>query len=505
MMRKFLVLKRFQWIRLFIMLMLLSTFFCLLFTLPVDLSTGNSQNSSESNRKISQDDFPYKNYPANLNEIRNSEMRHLSQDSVYLDYTGAGVYSDYSFDLYEKCMLSHYFPDHSLRSAKITSNDKINEIRNEILEFVGANPNEYSVVFVASATQALKLIGEVFPWGKNSLYLYTKYNHNSVLGIRQYVLNANASFKPIEWPPKINEIKSIAEKLTSNDMNLFAFPLEENFAGMKPGSQFLYDITHDDEIRKKFIILGDVAAYLPTNPLNLTETPLDACSLSFYKIFGYPNTGALIIRKNLVQKVRKLGYSSLSAKFSLPSENIYSIDERFKLEDEKVPLEMNLAVHYGLSFLQRIGMKNIQNHVWNLTQRLYKGIDSLTHSMGQKVAEIYGNHQKNDPNLQGGIVSFNLKRTNGSYFGYSVFVSDASQYGYHLRGGCQCNPGACFEAMKISEEKVRKYYDNKETCGDKNDVVDGIPLGAVRASLGWSSTEQDVDNFIQWVQDNYVF
>ena len=155
--------------------------------------------------------------------------------------------------------------------------------------------------------------------------------------------------------------------------------------------------------------------------------------------------------------------------------------------------------------MKRIGMKNIQNHVWNLTQRLYKGIDSLTHSMGQKVAEIYGNHQKADSDFQGGIVSFNLKRTNGSFFGYSVLVSDASQYGYHLRGGCQCNPGACFESMKISEAKVRKYYDNKETCGDKNDVVDGIPLGSVRASLGWASTEQDVDSFVQWIQDNYVF
>lgn len=504
-MKKFLVLKRFQWIRVFIMLMLISTFFCLLFTLPSEDSLRSIQSEEKNNNNNIKDDFPYKNYPLNLNEIRNNEMRHLNKDSVYLDYTGAGVYSDYSFDQYTNELLTHYFPDHSLQSAAMTSDEKIDEIRNELLEFVGASPDDYSVIFVASATQALKLIGEIFPWSKDSLYLYTKYNHNSVLGIRQYVLNANATFKPIEWPPQIDEIRKISQTLPSNNMNLFAFPLEENFAGMKPGSQFIYDITHDSEIRKKFIILGDVAAYLPTNPLNLTETPLDACSLSFYKIIGYPNTGALIIRKDFIQKVKKLGYSSLSSKFCLPSENVYLIDERFKLEDEKVPLEMNLAVHYGLKFMKRIGMKNVQNHVWNLTQRLYKGIDSLTHSMGQKVAEIYGNHQKGESDFQGGIVSFNLKRTNGSFFGYSVFVSDASQYGYHLRGGCQCNPGACFKSMKISEEKVRKYYDNKETCGDKNDVVDGIPLGSIRASLGWASTEQDVDSFVQWIQDNYVF
>ena len=66
--------------------------------------------------------------------------------------------------------------------------------------------------------------------------------------------------------------------------------------------------------------------------------------------------------------------------------------------------------------------------------------------------------------------------------------------------GCQCNPGVCFEPMKISEAKVRKYHDNKETCGDKNDVADGIPLGSIRAS-----TEQDADSFVQWIQNNYAF
>ena len=213
MVRKFLVLKRFQWVRIFIMLMLLSTFFCLLFTLPSDDSVRNSQHGKNNNKQIN-DDFPYKNYPSNLNEIRNNEIHHLNKDSVYLDYTGAVVYIDYSFDQYEQELLTNFFPDHSLKSAPITSYDKINEIRNELLEFVGASPDDYSVIFVASATQALKLVGEVFPWSKNSLYLYTKYNHNSVLGIRQYALSENATYKPIEWPPKLDEIRSIAQSLS---------------------------------------------------------------------------------------------------------------------------------------------------------------------------------------------------------------------------------------------------------------------------------------------------
>ena len=41
------------------------------------------------------------------------------------------------------------------------------------------------VVFTKSATGALKLVGETFPWGKDSTFRYLRENHNSVLGIRE--------------------------------------------------------------------------------------------------------------------------------------------------------------------------------------------------------------------------------------------------------------------------------------------------------------------------------
>ena len=37
------------------------------------------------------------------------------------------------------------------------------------------------------ATGALKLVGEAFPWTRDSCFAYTRDNHNSVLGIREQV------------------------------------------------------------------------------------------------------------------------------------------------------------------------------------------------------------------------------------------------------------------------------------------------------------------------------
>ena len=482
MIKKIFVLKRFQWLRLLTFLALFSTFCGLLstfFTNPRIVDNNQTNVMISSNYDLNFD------YPNNLEKIRLSEMKHLPEDSVYLDYTGAGIYNDAVFDIYQNELQTKFFPGHSLKSFPQTTADITEQIKNEIFSFVGAKKEDYSVIFVASATQALKLVGEIFPWEKDSSYVYTKFNHNSVLGIRQYVINANATFKAIEWPPSIEDIKSVG--VSTNAMNLLAFPLEDNFAGTKPDPKVMYDITHDTEIKKNFAILGDVAAYLPTNPLNLTEIPLDACCISFYKILGYPNTGALIIRNDFIQKIQR------------------KYQKQLILQDDPVPIELNLAVYHGLRYLRHIGMNNIQNHVWNLTRKLYEGMNNYFHSNGNKVIEIYGYHDKNNSEIQGGIISFNIKKIDGSYYGYSTIVSDASEFGYHLRGGCHCNPGACFHSMKISEKKAKSYYDQKTTCGDENDIIDGIPLGSVRASLGWASTEKDVNRFLEWIQDNFVF
>jgi len=439
------------------------------------------------------------NYPRDLGKLYGKVLSHI-KNTTYLDYTGAGVYSD--------IVIQNY-----LQELAVTNPNKsleiLQDVKNEVLSFVGASSNDYSVVFVASATQALKVVGETFPFNSNNKFVYTTYNHNSVLGIRRYALANNASFETISSPLQINDLKSIPTN--PNTYNLFAFPVEDNYAGTKVKNSDLKAITNDPVIKSKWFLLADTAAFLPTNPLNLTETPLDAIIMSFYKIIGFPNTGALVIRKDAISKLKKRSYLSKSAEIKenpiplLIESDLSYVPTIAGIEDDKPPASLNLAVIHGLRALKQIGMKNIQNHVWNLTRKLFLEIDSMKHSTGIKAAEIYGNHNMNDYDSQGGIVAFNMKTTNGSYIGYSMVVKEGSTAGYHLRGGCQCNPGACFTTMRISEAKVKSYFSAKETCGDSNDIVEGVPLGSVRASLGWGSTEKDVSQFVQWIQDNYIF
>ena len=50
----------------------------------------------------------------------------------------------------------------------------------------------------------------------------------------------------------------------------------------------------------------DAAALAPTSVFSLTDTPVDAMAISFYKMFGFPTgVGALIAKKSFLGKLQR--------------------------------------------------------------------------------------------------------------------------------------------------------------------------------------------------------
>ena len=46
------------------------------------------------------------------------------------------------------------------------------QTRNRILKFFNTSSEDYVVVFTSGATQALHIVGEIFPWSKESEFVY---------------------------------------------------------------------------------------------------------------------------------------------------------------------------------------------------------------------------------------------------------------------------------------------------------------------------------------------
>ncbi len=171
----------------------------------------------------------------------------------------------------------------------------------------GASP------FPPSSVASLHLIGETFPWTRNSHFYYLRENHNSVLGIREFALHNGAKFHVINSTDVEDECKAPGAEQSSGDEinNLFAYPLEENFSGKMYPKEWINLIQGKNRFHcsGKWYVLLDIAAFAPTHDLDLSKYSADFVVLSFYKMFGFPTgIGALLIRHSSAPILNKMYY-----------------------------------------------------------------------------------------------------------------------------------------------------------------------------------------------------
>lgn len=67
-----------------------------------------------------------------------------------------------------------------------------------------------------------------------------------------------------------------------------------------------------------------------------------------------------------------------------------------------------------------------------------------------------------------------------------------------------CVLGAWALLMSVTAEDTLSHQTLGHTCGDKMDMIDGKPTGAIRISLGWCSTFDDISKFLAFVQEYFI-
>lgn len=90
---------------------------------------------------------------------------------------------------------------HGAHSSQLSAN-LANQARETVLDFFGAPRQDYTVIFTANATGALKLVGESYPFDRHSSFLLCPDSHNSMNGIREYAARAGSEVVYIGSTPK---------------------------------------------------------------------------------------------------------------------------------------------------------------------------------------------------------------------------------------------------------------------------------------------------------------
>ena len=438
-----------------------------------------------------------------LDELRRTEFKRLDdQNQVYLDYTGGGMYGRSQLDKHFAMLQTQVLGNpHSANPTSLAMTEMVESARQYVLDYFNASEN-YIAVFTPNASGALKHVGESYPFEPGGKYALAFDNHNSVNGIREYVRGKGAAFKyvPLTVPDlRMDEDKlaAVLDDIDPDHPHLFAFPAQSNFSGVKHPLSYV-ELAHS----KGWDVLLDVAAFVPTNKLDLSSIQPDFVCMSFYKMFGYPTgLGCLLIHKRVYGKLKRPWFAGGTVNFaSVQGEGHYLAPNEAAFEDGTIDYLSIPAIKIGLQQIESIGIDTIGRRVEYLTGWLLENLYQLQHSNGRPLARIYG---PTTTEMRGGTVTFNPYGPDGVLLDYRRVEELANQVNISLRTGCFCNPGAGEIAEGLTAEDMLIGLQEAEDI-DLPRFVQLIQhrgnksAGAIRISVGLASNFADVYRFMNF-------
>jgi selenocysteine lyase/cysteine desulfurase len=440
-----------------------------------------------------------------LDDLRATEYRRLDErGDVYLDYTGGSLFAESQLQKHFELLRSAVFGNpHSASPTSVAMTDYVERARRYVLRYFNARGEDYVLIFTQNASAALKLVGESFPFSSGSRFLLTFDNHNSVNGIREFARarGARVSYAPLVMPELRLDGARLNSQLEGADpahANLFAYPAQSNFSGVK------HPLDLVEQARSKgWSVLLDAAAFVPTSPLDLTAVQPDFVTLSFYKMFGHPTgVGALLVRRPALAKLKRPWFAGGTVNFASVQGQAHVLSpNEAAFEDGTLNYLSIPAVEIGLQHLESIGIEAISERVRCLTGWLLEELLSLRHSNGRAMVRIYG---PANTQARGGTITVNLYDPQGHLLDYRRVEEMAGAERISLRTGCFCNPGAGETAENLTEEDMQAGF----TMGADINLMSFVRLmqerghksaGAIRASIGVATNFPDVLRFLRFI------
>ncbi|KFX98400.1 hypothetical protein O988_04366 [Pseudogymnoascus sp. VKM F-3808] len=450
-----------------------------------------------------------------VDRLREREYPML-KDEIYLDHAGTTLYAKSLMERFATEMVSNLYGNpHSASPSSQASTARIDDVRIKVLEFFNADPVDFDVVFVANATAGIKLVMDAFRSRADGFtYGYHSDSHTSLVGVRETAADSFCvGSSDIE--AMISGSLPFFNGGGDNRLGLFAYPAQSNMNGRRLPLRWADQMRTASEGTSKIYTLLDAAALVSTSKLDLSDvrSAPDFTVLSFNKIFGFPDLGALIVRRDSADVLQGRKYFGGGT-----VETVVCVKEQWhepkvqnvhaSLEDGTLPIHNIMALGIAMEVHKELytSMDKISEHTASLAQKLYSGLGLLKHANGAEVCRFYVRdaHSYEDKSTQGPIVTFNLMNSHGEWVSNTEVEKLATVRKIHIRTGGLCNPGGVAKALDLSPWEIRRNFSAGYRCGGDNDIISGKPTGVIRASLGAMSTLQDIDSFIEFINEFYV-
>lgn len=451
-------------------------------------------------------------YSRRIEQARQLEYPQLL-GTTYLDHAGTTLYAQSTIQSFARDMQANLYGNpHSASPSSALSTVSVDQVRGLVLQYFRADPKKFDVVFVANATAAIRVVAHAFQ-DQGFWYGYHKDAHTSLVGVREL---ASAGHQCFSSDQKVESWIHSGLDVEMSGPRLFGYPAQSNMTGYRPPLEWSSQIREKTRSHKsRTYTLLDAASYLTTGNLDLSNanTSPDFVALSFYKIFGFPDLGALIVRKDSSEVLlsrRYFGGGTVDMVVAVGDSWHRSHGEHphDALEDGTLPFHNIIALKHAMEVHKRIYQSPSQTSAWaaHLSHHAYAELTRLMHWNGMPVAIVRKDTraQYGQSTTQGPIISFNVQCHRGKIIGNSRFETLAVACGIQLRTGGVCNPGGVSTTLELDAWEMKRNFLQGMRCGGDVDVLGGKPTGIIRISIGAMTTLGDVQTFIDFVRQFFV-
>ncbi|OHT14785.1 hypothetical protein TRFO_03078 [Tritrichomonas foetus] len=219
---------------------------------------------------------------------------------------------------------------------------------------------------------------------------------------------------------------------------------------------------------------------------------IDAVIVDFSKIFGFPNTAAIIVNKTFLFEL-KPSFPNNIIYAQVVGDNIIYSDE--KRHDNTLQLNDLISIESGLELFQILGYEKMKSHTINLRNILYDQLSALTYSNDVSKCILYGNSRNTN------ILTFNILTNEKEYISDKYVVRKAYNKSILIEYGCHSFPFSCSHHIGINENDIYKFYSQKNNDNAVSDMVNRKPIGAIRVSIGWYNTIDDINHLIELIKE----
>ncbi len=357
------------------------------------------------------------------------------------------------------------------------------ESRNQMLEFVGADPQTHLCIFGKNTTEAINKLARRFPFSaeRNIVLISRMEHHSNDLPWRAVAKVIHVGLLP-DGRLDENHFDELLQNY-GNRVALVAVSGASNVTGYINPIHRLAEKAHAVGAQ----IMVDCAQLAPHRKVHMRplDDPahLDYIALSAHKMYAPFGSGALIGRRDIFEQgdpdLRGGGQVEVVTTervvWSAPPER----------EEAGSPNTIGaIAMAAAAAQLEKIGMETVAAHEAELTAYALQRLQTIP---GIK---IYGDTRPNCADQRLGVIPINLP-------GISHFLVAAIlgyEYGIGVRNGCFCAHPYLLHLLGFSAEQAEQVR-QQMISGDRRNAP-----GMVRISFGLYNSTADVDRLIEALQ-----